>query len=81
MKVCISCGMPMKEEKDFPNGEHSKDYCVFCANEDGSMQSFETRKSNMVNFIIKSQGFDNEVATRMAEEAMKKLPAWKSYFK
>lgn len=80
MKTCIACGMPMKEASDFASEDTSKDYCVHCARPDGSMQSFEERKANMINFIIKTQGFDEKVATKIAESNMKKLPAWKAYF-
>jgi hypothetical protein len=44
------------------------------------MQSFEERKTNMINFIIKTQCFDEKAATKIAENNMKKLPAWKEYF-
>ena len=80
MKICIACGMPMKEISDFPGHDTHKDYCVHCARPDGSMQSFEERKIHMINFIIKAQGFDKKAATRLAESRMKKLPAWKENF-
>jgi len=81
MKTCISCGMPMKEASDFAMSDTSKDYCIHCAKEDGSMQSFEEKRVGMIDFIIKSQGFDVEAATKIAENNMRKLPAWKSNFK
>ena len=81
MKTCISCGMPMKEVSDFAMSDTSKDYCIHCAKEDGSMQSFEEKRVGMIDFIIKSQGFDVAAATKIAENNMRKLPAWKSYFK
>jgi len=81
MKTCIACGMPMKETSDFAMSDTSKDYCIHCAKEDGSMQSFEEKRVGMIDFIIKSQGFDVEAATKIAENNMRKLPAWKSNFK
>jgi len=80
MKVCIACGMPMKETIDFAGGDTSKDYCVHCARRDGSMQSFEEKKAGMINFIIKTQGFDEKAAIKIVENNMKKLPAWEKYF-
>lgn len=80
MKVCISCGMPMRDISEFAGGDINKDYCVHCAHPDGSMQSFEEKRAGMINFIIKTQGFDEKSATQMAESNMKKLPAWKEYF-
>ncbi len=80
MKNCIACGMPMRVASDFAGGDTSKDYCVHCARPDGSMQSFEEKKASMINFIIKTQGFDKKAAAKIVESNMKKLPAWKEYF-
>lgn len=80
MKVCISCGMPMKKASEFAGGDTGKDYCVHCAHADGSMQSFEEKKAGMTDFIMRTQGFDEKAAALIAESNMKKLPAWKKYF-
>jgi len=80
MKTCIACGMPMREKSDFAMGDESKDYCVHCANDDGSMQSFEQKKEGMINFVIKTQGLARESAESAALSMMKKLPAWQSNF-
>ena len=39
-KRCISCGMPLACEEDYPLKDTSKEYCRYCAREDGSMKSF-----------------------------------------
>jgi len=78
MKICISCGMPITKLEDYPMKDETKDYCIHCARPDGSMQSFEEKKESMSLFIMKTQGFDNEVAHKAAEELMRKLPAWQS---
>lgn len=80
MKTCIACGMPMKEQAEFAMNDTSKDYCVHCAREDGSMQSFEEKLEGMTNFIVKTQGIDKEAAKNAAESMMQKLPAWKEQF-
>lgn len=80
MKICIACGMPMKEASEFACNDTSKDYCVYCARPDGSMQSFEEKKAGMIDFIIRTQGFDEKAAAQIAESSMKKLPAWKEFF-
>lgn len=80
MKSCIACGMPMKEKKDFAGGDESKDYCVYCANEDGTMHTFEQKKESMTNFIIKTQGLAREAAEAAALSMMRKLPAWQGNF-
>lgn len=80
MKTCIACGMPMEDESDFAMNDPSKNYCVHCSRPDGEMQSFEEKKVNLTDFIMKTQGFDNRAAEKMAEHMMRRLPAWKPYF-
>lgn len=77
MKVCIACGMPMKTKKDFAMGDEKKDYCVYCARPDGTMQSYEEKLMSMTKFIIRTQGLDEKFAQDLAQEMLDKLPAWK----
>ncbi len=77
MKNCISCGMPMTDPKDFPQEDQSKEYCVYCARPDGSMQSFEEKLDGTTEFIIRTQGFDPKVARQSARDMLIKQPAWK----
>jgi hypothetical protein len=77
MKICIACGMPMKEASDFAMGDTEKDYCIHCARPDGSMQSYDEKLDSLSSFIIKTQGLDKQVALNMAEKMMAMLPAWK----
>jgi hypothetical protein len=77
MIQCIACGMPMEKPSDFPLGDQSKDYCVYCAKPDGSMQSYEEKLDGMTDFIVKTQGLDAKAARSAAKNAMSKLPAWK----
>ena len=79
-KICIACGMPMKEISDFAMNDPTKDYCIHCARPDGTMQSFEEKFENMTGFIIKTQGLDKSVAQSTAKSMMKKLPAWREFF-
>lgn len=78
MKICIACGMPMKTKSDFALEDESRDYCKFCAREDGSMQSYDEKLYNLTNFIIKTQGLEKEIAKNAARIMMSKLPAWKA---
>ncbi|MGH0054453.1 MAG: zinc ribbon domain-containing protein [Sphaerochaetaceae bacterium] len=80
MKNCITCGIPMKEKSDFTMGDESKDYCVYCTNEDGTMHTFEQKKVGMTEFIVKTQGLDPVVAEDVALSMMRKLPAWADKF-
>ncbi|MPN35565.1 hypothetical protein SDC9_183063 [bioreactor metagenome] len=77
MKICIACGMPMKKKEDYAMEDESKDYCIYCARPDGSMQSYEEKLMGMTEFIIRTQGLDKEAAENAAKGMMEKLPAWK----
>ena len=76
MKICIACGMPMKEKSDFALGDESKEYCKYCAREDGSMQSYEEKLDGMQGFIVRTQGLDAGAARNAAKDILAKLPAW-----
>jgi len=80
MKNCIACGMPMGKPSDFAMGDEGKDYCIHCANPDGTMQSFDEKRKNLTNFIIKTQGLAWEAAEGAALSMMKKLPLWEGNF-
>jgi hypothetical protein len=70
----------MRDKSDFAMGDQSKDYCVHCANEDGTMHTFEQKKESIVNLIVKTQGLDRAAAEGAALSMMKKLPAWANCF-
>lgn len=78
MKTCIACGMPMTKAADFPLNDESRDYCIYCARPDGSMQSYEEKLESMTNFMVRTQGLDRDAAHKMAERSLAKLPAWKN---
>jgi len=78
MKICIACGMPMKEPADFAMGDVSKDYCVHCARPDGTMQSYEEKLDSLSAFIVRTHGLDKQAAVAAARNMMAKLPAWKT---
>ena len=77
MKLCISCGMPMTEISDFAMGDVKKDYCTDCANPDGSMQTFDEKRAELADLIVKTQGFDRDAALKTAENMMRTHPAWR----
>jgi putative zinc ribbon protein len=77
MKNCIACGFPMTKSEDYPNGDESKDYCMYCAHADGSMQNYEQRLVSLSDFLQKTQGLDEVAARETAIARMAELPAWK----
>lgn len=77
MKTCIACGMPMTKPSDFATEDESKDYCIYCAREDGTMQSYPEKLKGTTHFLMKTQGIDETAAREAAVRLMSKLPAWK----
>ena len=77
MKKCICCGMPMNKKNDFAMGDESKDYCVYCAKEDGSMKSFDEAVEGMAEYMSESEKIDKNFARKKVLEYMKSMPAWK----
>lgn len=80
MKKCICCGMPMNKKNDFAMGDESKDYCVYCAKEDGSMKSFDEAVDGMAEYMSESEKIDKNFARKKVLEYMKSMPAWKENF-
>lgn len=76
-KACIACGMTMEKKEEFAMQDESKDYCIYCARPDGSMQSYDEKLESMTGFIVKTQGLDESAARDAAKNMMAKLPAWK----
>ncbi|MCC7405575.1 MAG: hypothetical protein IT288_14345 [Bdellovibrionales bacterium] len=77
-KACISCGMPLKERAHYPLGDSNKNYCVHCANKDGSMKSFEDALVGMTEFIVDKSGATEYEARRKAYSILMQNPAWKN---
>lgn len=78
MKTCIACGMPMTKPADFPLNDESKDYCIYCARPDGSMQSYPEKLDGTTEFLVRTQGLDREAARLLAVRTLAKLLAWNS---
>ena len=76
MKVCIARGMPMTKPSDFAMGDESRDYCLYCARPDGSMQSYLEKLEGMTEFLVRTQGLDKDAARELAIRSLAKLPAW-----
>jgi hypothetical protein len=76
-KICIACGMVMRNIKYHAMGKADNDYCNFCCREDGSMQSYDEKLEFMSNFISLTKNLNMRIATREAKRVMARLPAWK----
>lgn len=81
MKQCIACGMPMTKPADYPLQDETKDYCVYCARPDGTMQSYPEKVEGTTDFLVRTQGMDINAAHDAAVRLLAKLPAWQGMLK
>lgn len=75
-KFCESCGMPLREKKDFGGGRLDNKYCVYCTDEKGELKPFDVVFAGMQQFAIMNTGVSEEEALKIAKETMAKMPAW-----
>ncbi|MBD3164769.1 hypothetical protein GF323_06225 [Candidatus Woesearchaeota archaeon] len=82
---CESCGIQLKDNSDRGGGKPDNTWCKDCCNEDGSHKSKEDIKKHIKKDIIMGPvaptAFgetveDEKEAEKLAEEYMKKMPAW-----
>lgn len=74
---CGSCGMPMKEQKDFVLGDVTSVYCSHCTDAAGKLLPFDSVLKSSVHYYMASQGIDENTATKLAEQLLSTKPAWR----
>ncbi len=57
-KICMSCGMSMNKPEDFGGENPGNIYCIHCANQSGSLKSYDEVFGSMVNFMMMFQKMD-----------------------
>ncbi|MEA3272988.1 MAG: zinc ribbon domain-containing protein [Patescibacteria group bacterium] len=82
IKICQSCGMPMKRIKDygiFPNKNRSKEYCHFCFQE-GKFVDPDITIEQMINRVAVVMADKMKMTERqargMAENFLPSLKRW-----
>ena len=71
---CISCGFPAAEVEKH-GVDIGKEYCGYCANEDGTLKSYGQVLAGFAGFLM-SQNVPEKAAYKQAMTAMEDLPAW-----
>jgi hypothetical protein len=67
---CESCGMEIE----------AGPYCNYCVDENGNLQSFETRFEKMVSWVLKkTPSTSREQAEKDTKAYMRKMPAWANH--
>ena len=75
-KMCESCGMPMRQVKEYGGGNPASKYCVYCTDSKGTLKTYDEVLQGMKAFIMQSMGQTEEQALKTAKENMGKMPAW-----
>ena len=81
VKMCESCGMPMRKHEEFGGGNTDNKYCVHCTDDQGSLKPFDVAFEGMKMFAKQTMGVSEEEAEKNAREMMAKMPAWADRFK
>lgn len=73
MKFCHSCCMPLNTP-----GSQSKNelYCVYCANEKGTLKEWDEILAGATDFIASWQHIPLEEAKKRAVRMLSSMPAW-----
>ena len=74
---CISCGMPMLSASDHAMGDENKDYCLYCAQPDGELKTYDEALESISAFVAKTQNISQAEAREVAGAQMAQLPAWR----
>lgn len=87
MKVCQSCGMPLREEKEFgtnADGGKNEEYCVYCYQggrfaQDCTMEEMIAHCAELTDEFNKGAGtnFTKEEAIAGMREYFPQLKRWK----
>lgn len=75
-KFCWACGMPLTKKEDFAGGDENSNFCLFCANEDGSVKSCEEIFEGGVHFFMSHLEGDRNMAEKLVRKNMNQLPYW-----
>lgn len=75
-KSCLSCGYPLAVAEDCALESLESTLCRWCADSSGNLGSYKNALGSFVEFLVRSQGFHPEGATKIAAQVMAKQPAW-----
>lgn len=75
-KFCEACGMPLNKKEDFAQGDENSKFCLYCANEDGSIKSCEEIFEGGVQFFMSQIGEDRQMAEKATRKNMNMQPYW-----
>lgn len=68
--------MPLTKKEDFAGGDENSDFCLYCANADGSVKSCEDIFEGGVQYFMGQVGGDRKMAEKITRKNMSGLPYW-----
>lgn len=74
--ACVVCTKLLEDEDDFPGGDTSKDWCLYCGTKK-RIHPYKKLVMGMSHFLIESKGMAPVKAKKFAEEAIKSSIAYK----
>ena len=78
MKQCLACGMPLTKKEDFALGNENSEFCLHCANADGSVKTCEEIFEGGVEFFLGAIGGERTMAEKLVRKNMNQLPYWQN---
>jgi len=76
-RTCESCAMMMMDIADFAAKNRRSNYCRYCTNNEGMLQSPQERLERFTTFFIEDEQLSIDDARKKAIVEMRKMPAWK----
>jgi hypothetical protein len=83
-RICQSCGMPMKKDKDFgtnKDGNQNGEYCCFCFKNGRFTDegvTLQQKIDKLVKISVEQLGMPEDIARTMAETKLPQLKRWKN---
>ncbi|MEO7993678.1 MAG: zinc ribbon domain-containing protein [bacterium] len=74
--ACISCGFPVSEAIKHGAWTEGRDFCNYCANDDGSLRTYDEVQARYSQFLQQSESLDAAAATAKVAGILAKQPAW-----
>ncbi len=75
-KYCEACGMPLTKKEDFAGGDQNSKFCLYCADANGNVKSFEEIFEGGVGYFMSQIGGDRKMAEKITRKNMNAQPYW-----
>jgi hypothetical protein len=70
--------MPLTKKEDFAQGDENSNFCLYCANADGSVKTCKEIFEGGVQFFLSQIGGDRKMAEKITRKNISGLPYWQN---